>query len=129
MIQKKKKKLNFKENKMTPPLCTFFRTTHCCLSIVSEANTYVSASGIASIPLHRRQRVSDSFFNHTLIYIQNSSRERLLHFFLSLLVSFLFFNFIILIKFCFKVCMGPLCKSWQYRKKFRPQIKRLNSLR
>lgn len=29
--EKKKKILNFKENKMTPPLCTFFRTHRCCL--------------------------------------------------------------------------------------------------
>lgn len=36
-----KKILNFKEEKMTLPLCTVSRKTHCCLSIVSEADSSI----------------------------------------------------------------------------------------
>lgn len=86
----KKKILNFKENKMTPPLCTLSRTTHCCLSIVSEANTYVSASGTASIPLHRRQQDNDSFFLTTPLLISRTHLEKdyCIFFFLFLFSSY-----------------------------------------
>ena len=47
--KEKKKMLNFKKDKMIPPLWIFSRTTHCCLSIVTEANSHINASLTASI--------------------------------------------------------------------------------
>lgn len=77
---------------------------------------------------------NDSLLNHTLTYIQSSSREKLLHLFIFFPFSLLFliiiiFPFFIPSKFCFNVYMGPCAHLGNVRRNFPRPSNKLGTLR